>query len=118
MHLIFRCLASVMLAVGLTSLVGCGKVSEPADATPAVARSAETRTFGVEGMHCDGCANAITTKVSKVDGVQSCEVSLDDATATVAADPAVFDEVQAAIAKLGYDVTPASPASSGEQENR
>ena len=92
----------VLAAIGIA---GCTETSEPAATAPAVARESETIVLGVEGMHCDGCVNAVTTKVSKVDGVASCEVSLDDGTATVVADPASFEAVQAAIAKLGYTVT-------------
>lgn len=97
--------ASVLLAVALS--VGCGEVSDPAAATPATASAPETLVLGVQGMHCDGCATAISTKVGRVDGVQSCEVSLDEGTAAVVADPKSFEEVRDAIAGLGYTIVPA-----------
>ena len=103
MHL--RSSIAPILVFAFLGPAACTETSEPATVTtPAVARASETIILGVEGMHCDGCVNAVTTKVSKVDGVESCEVSLEDGTATVVADPASFDEVQGAIAKLGYTV--------------
>ena len=82
---------------------------EPA-AEPASASVVSTRIYliGVQGMHCNGCANAVATKASRVDGVASCEVSLDEATATVVAAPAAIEQVEAAISALGYTVTPAT----------
>ena len=101
-----RCFTiSSILVLALVGVTGCTETSEPAATAPAVAQESETIILGVEGMHCDGCVNAVTTKVSKVDGVDSCDVSLEDGTATVIADPASFDAVQAAIARLGYTVT-------------
>ena len=102
MHL--RSSITPILVFAFLGPAACTETSEPSATTPTVARPSETIVLGVEGMHCDGCVNAVTTKVSKVDGVESCEVSLEDGTATVVADPASFDEVQGAIAKLGYTV--------------
>ena len=53
--------ASCLLAVALS--VGCGEVSDPAGTTPVTASAPETLVLGVQGMHCDGCATAIATKV-------------------------------------------------------
>ena len=33
-----------------------------------------TKNFTVEGMHCQGCVNAVTAEVSGVDGVENVDV--------------------------------------------
>ena len=89
--------------------IACEPSGEPA-VEPASASVVSTQVYliGVQGMHCNGCANAVATKASRVDGVASCEVSLDEATATVVAAPAAIEQVEAAISTLGYTVTPAT----------
>ena len=65
-------------------------------------------------MHCDGCVNAITSKVKGVKGVTECEVSLDEGRAVVTvADPTIRPAIEDAIKRLGYTVgdAPAQPAS-------
>jgi copper chaperone CopZ len=63
--------------------------------------------FQVDGMHCEGCASAITEKVSRVDGVVDCRVSLENREASVAVRGAeTGPAVQAAIERLGYKVKP------------
>jgi len=97
-------LRNIVLALaGSLMLMGtaCEPASEPVIQT-------QIYLIGVQGMHCDGCANAIATKASRVEGVASCEVSLDEATATVVAVPASIKEVESAISALGYTITPAT----------
>ncbi len=96
-------IVSVLTLSSAFAVTGCGDPPTP------MAQAAQTDTvvLGVKGMHCDGCVNAVTTKVSKVEGVQSCEVSLEEETATIVADPAAFADARAAIEKLGYEVVPA-----------
>jgi copper chaperone len=96
-------IVSLSAFTSFTALPGCGDATAPA---PPIVQASETRVLGVKGMHCDGCVNAVTTKVSKVEGVQSCEVSLEEETATIVADPSAFANAQAAIEKLGYEVVP------------
>ena len=63
--------------------------------------------YGVEGMHCDGCVQAITDKVTHVDGVLGCSVSLQEKRAEVSVrDASLAPAVQQAIERLGYKVTP------------
>jgi copper chaperone CopZ len=97
---------SVLMLAALLH-AGCGETGTSERTSP-VAVATETRVLGVNGMHCDGCVNAVTTKVSRVEGVESCVVSLEAETATIIADPAAFADAQAAIEKLGYKVTPVS----------
>lgn len=89
----------------LTMTFACSRESEPVAAVPV---ATTTVVFEVQGMHCDGCANAIATKAGRVDGVVECDVSLEDGTATVEAEPDSIGDVEAAIASLGYTVSPAA----------
>ncbi len=63
-----------------------------------------TRTFNVEGMSCDHCVHAITGEVSKVDGVSSVNVDLDQKQVTVDGEHFGDDAVRAAIDEAGYTV--------------
>ena len=63
--------------------------------------------FDVEGMHCNGCVEAITAEVGEVSGVTSVTVSLDGHRADVTLRaPADAAQVESAIEKLGYKATP------------
>ena len=97
-------LTSLLLVI--TAATACSRQPDPAAATPI---ATETVVFEVQGMHCNGCADAIATKTGRVDGVTGCEVSLENGTATVEVDPASIGDVEAAIASLGYTVSPAQP---------
>ena len=89
----------------MSTAIACSRETEPVAVVPAATK---TVVFEVQGMHCDGCANAIATKAGRVDGVVGCEVSLENGTATIETDPASIEDVEIAIASLGYTVTPAS----------
>jgi copper chaperone len=56
----------------------------------------------VQGMHCEGCVDAITDKVMKIEGVKSCAVSLEKSEADIEAPPTLRPSIEAAIKKLGY----------------
>lgn len=63
--------------------------------------------YEVEGMHCGGCVNAITTEVAEVPGVVSCKVKLQEKTADIEVRRAEDEAaVKAAIEKLGYKIKP------------
>ena len=63
--------------------------------------------FQVDGMHCDGCVDAITDKVKRVDGVVDCRVRLQDREADVAVrDANLAAPVRQAIESLHYKVQP------------
>lgn len=56
-----------------------------------VAAKPETASFKIEGMTCSmGCAKAIESKLSKLDGVQKVTVDFDKKEATVDFDAAVL----------------------------
>ena len=65
-----------------------------------------TLHFQVDGMHCDGCVQAITDKVTHLEGVSSCSVSLQERRADISVrDAAMAPTVRQAIERLGYRVT-------------
>ena len=95
----------VVFILSIIAFAGCGSGVEPDAAAPV---SLETTTYRVEGMHCDGCANAIAKKVGDVEGVSVCTVDLESGIATVEAAPRSEASIQKAIARLGYKVEPAA----------
>jgi copper chaperone CopZ len=69
--------------------------------------------FQVEGMHCNGCAEAIVAELKETPGVRSATCSFETKRCDVELMPtATADTASGAIRKLGYTVTPASPAES------
>jgi Cu+-exporting ATPase len=58
-------------------------------------------------MHCGSCASIITSKVSKLDGVQSCEVNFATKNAQIEFDDTVVDITAIAqeVKKYGYQLT-------------
>ena len=65
-----------------------------------------TTTYGVNGMTCEHCVHAVTQELSKLDGVQKVQVSLENGTATVdSAQPLEEQDVRAAIDEAGYELT-------------
>lgn len=60
--------------------------------------------FKVEGLSCQGCANAVTNVLNDVNGVQSAVVDLDIASAQVDFDETLtnFETMHAAVDEAGY----------------
>ncbi|MFB6272949.1 MAG: heavy-metal-associated domain-containing protein [Salinibacter sp.] len=60
--------------------------------------------FRVPDMHCEGCADRVTTVLERLGGVRSAEVSLDDKAAEVkvADDSVDVDDLTAAVETAGY----------------
>ena len=64
-----------------------------------------TRNLMIEGMSCQHCVASVTKALQAVPGVQSAQVSLDEARAQVSGDaplPALLEAVQ----RAGYTATP------------
>ncbi len=80
----------------ILALVGCGGNSNAPLATPVAMK------IPVHGMHCEGCVDAITDKVMKIEGVKSCAVSLEKSEADIEAAAALRPAIETAIKKLGY----------------
>lgn len=66
----------------------------------------ETQNFAVKGMHCASCANIITRKLKKIDGVTSAEVNYGTETAKVTFDHTKVspDHLSEVVKPLGYSL--------------
>ena len=65
----------------------------------------KTKTFKIEGMHCENCTNRIKRGINRIDGV-SAKLSLKKNEAVVQYEKDVADDVlTTAIEELGYQVT-------------
>ncbi len=64
-------------------------------------------TFGIEGMHCDGCASKIQTLLERAAGVRKASASFQDKQAQVVYESSAVseDQLAAQIEKGGYRVT-------------
>lgn len=86
-------------AAGQTS----GEATDQPDAT-----AGTTLVYSVSGMHCDGCASAIQSRVAQIRGVSQCDASFENSSATVVVEDAdVGKEILAAIREMGYTIEPA-----------
>ena len=94
-------LAALLLPLALVAgPAGC-KPAEP----PAPAATPATLRYTVEGMHCDGCVAAITGKVTAIEGVSGCTISLERRSAEITVSDAALDpKVREAITRLGYRI--------------
>ncbi|MBL8473743.1 MAG: heavy-metal-associated domain-containing protein [Rhodocyclaceae bacterium] len=68
----------------------------------------ESTTLRIDGMHCAGCVNSLTRALQALPGVSKVQVSLADARADVAHDPARCDlaKLQDAVAAAGFEARP------------
>lgn len=73
----------------------------------ASAAFAESATYNVEGMHCGSCVKAIKAQVCKMDGLESCDVSMGKVIVAPKSGVTISqDQIQAAISKAGeYKIT-------------
>lgn len=94
-------------------LAGCDGSGGVPSAPPVV--QVTTVSYEVDGMHCDGCAQAIVAELTETPGVQQAECTFESKRATVRfAAPATRESVEHAVTKLGYKVAPAAPAAPAE----
>lgn len=64
-----------------------------------------TKTFVIDGMHCEKCSNRVTEVLNDIPGVAGA-VNLKQGTATVSYEREVPDwEIKAKIERFGYTVT-------------
>ncbi|MFA9416240.1 heavy-metal-associated domain-containing protein [Natrinema sp. HArc-T2] len=63
-----------------------------------------SQTLTVEGMSCEHCEQSVEDALANVQGVQSVDVDLDAAQATVEGDAATQDLVSA-VDEAGYDAS-------------
>lgn len=65
-----------------------------------------TSTFNIVGMSCEHCVQAVTSELSKLDGVTEVDVDLVAGTAAVTSTgPLDRADVEAAIDEAGYELT-------------
>lgn len=90
------------LLLAATLAIGCGQPSSTSE--PSHATQLATATLNVEGMTCGSCEVTIRVAATKLDGVESVEVSYDEGSATVHYDPGKIEpaSVAKAITDLGY----------------
>ena len=67
--------------------------------------------FGIQGMHCDGCAQTIKALLERGSGVKSAIVTLGSSEARIVYDPATTDEKRliAAVEEAGFRVAARAP---------
>lgn len=58
--------------------------------------------ISVENIKCGGCANTITSRLNKMDVVDSCEVDIESGVITVNGDLSYKSKVAQLLLKLGY----------------
>jgi Cu+-exporting ATPase len=94
----------ILLAATLGIQTACSKRTEAA-APP------ESIQLSIKGMTCESCVNGITTAVNNLPGVQSCEVSLEQESATVSFQPKSLtpEQIRDRINKLGFEATLSGP---------
>lgn len=64
-----------------------------------------TATYKVTGMTCGHCVQAVTSEVSKIDGVTDVNIDLDSGNVTVTSDAEVQEaDFRAAVDEAGYEV--------------
>lgn len=98
------------LAILIAAFVLAAASLSPARAAdPAAAASPasdlKTEKLSVSGMHCEPCAETITTAVQKVKGVENVTVKFveKEATVTYHAGATTVDTIIAKIKEAGYD---------------
>ncbi len=68
----------------------------------------ETLELSIHGMHCDGCANRLSSTLSKLTGIEKADVSYRNQSATIEFDPeqVTTDAIRNATAKAGFTIKP------------
>lgn len=96
--------ALVSIMAGSTiALTACNETSNPVAAMED--EHLTTLSFTVTGMSCQGCVSSVRNAIAKIDGVQSCEVSLEDESATVkVSDPELARNIVSAVSELEFTI--------------
>lgn len=70
----------------------------------------QTRIINIDGMTCENCVKSVHNVLSKLEGIESISVSLDNNNATVSFDDAVVsvNDIASAIDDAGFDATVAN----------
>jgi copper chaperone len=102
-----RVVSYAIVALVAVWLVGCTRDHEKVPE----AGNVVSREFAIEGMHCQGCADAITAALTAIPGVQSVRVSLAEKRAVVVAQESDVptEKILAAVAAAGYKARAEKP---------
>lgn len=96
---------AVMLGV-IGFCYGCEKQTGETDVKQAALvqpSNATVLNFHVTGMHCDGCAQGIKSKLAKIDGVIEVDASFENSSATVmTSNPAIASKIVETIEEMQY----------------
>jgi copper chaperone len=65
------------------------------------------KAYSVTGMTCEHCVNAVTSELSRIDGVESAAVDLTAGTVTVTGDGYTDSQIRAAVDEAGYSLADA-----------
>ena len=62
------------------------------------------KTFNVKGMHCASCSSLIKRRISKLQGIEACEVNYATEKAQISfeSDKISLDKMNDEIKKIGY----------------
>lgn len=91
-----------MLALPGFVLTAC---TDPAASEQAEQATLTTLNFSVQGMHCSGCVSSVHNAIARIDGVASCDVSLDEEAAVVqVTDEQVAQQIVDAVSNLDYTI--------------
>ena len=101
----------ILLALSVLATVPAvaGERTTPHPAPNTVANA--TNRFVVSGMHCDGCAQGITSELRRAPGVAFASVSFSNKLATIAYDTNRISAkgLKKVIIEAGYEAKPAKP---------
>lgn len=105
-----RRLAPLLLAAVLLAS-GCQRAPEPRPVTV---------NIGVDGMVCESCVEGIEGTLGNMDGIEKIEVDLETTLAVIVFDETKIsrEEVEAAIERLGFNVTPPPESAKAATEPR
>ena len=101
----FICSSAIFSFIACT---GCDKMccQDSAEAVTPSSSATTTLYLDVQGMHCDGCVQAIDAEARSIDGVSDAQVSLEKHSAQIKiSSPELAAKVESAIRSLGYTVT-------------
>ncbi len=94
---------AVLCAVGTTAV----PVHAASPGVPAKKAGMASAILKIAGMHCEGCASGVTSKLSSLKGVKSAKVDFKTGKGTVSYDAAACKPAQLieAVKKAGYEAT-------------
>ena len=107
-----RHIAVRITSIGI-SMIASGSVviCAPGGREPVAAAANATNRFAITGMHCDGCAQGITSELKRAPGVAFASVSFSNKLAVIAYDTNRISAkgLKKVIVAAGFEAKPAKP---------